>query len=128
MSATVATETRPRLQVDPRWATPLGIAIALVAAYVLMLVGARDQAQEQFINALTIGGVYALIALGYTMVYGIIELINFAHGEIFMCGSFVSWWLLTTLGFSGAISEPAILIGVLVLAFVVSMAVMGIVG
>ena len=43
----------------------------------------------QFFNALTIGGIYALIALGYTMVYGIIELINFAHGDIFMVGAFV---------------------------------------
>ena len=77
---------------------------------------------------MTIGAIYALIALGYTMVYGIIELINFAHGEIFMCGSFVSWWLLTTLGFSGAISDPILLIGVLILAFAVSMVVMGIVG
>ena len=39
------------------------------------------------------------------MVYGIIELINFAHGEIFMVGSFVCWWLLTTLGFTGAIQR-----------------------
>jgi len=62
------------------------------------------------------------------MVYGIIELINFAHGEIFMCGSFVSWWLLTTLGFSGAITDPLLLVGVLLLAFAVSMVVMGIVG
>src|SRR5215212_7020149 len=83
---------------------------------------------EQFINALTIGGVYALIALGYTMVYGIIELINFAHGEIFMVGSFVSWWLLTTLGFTGAITDPLLLIGVLALTFIVSMVVMGVVG
>ncbi|MGZ6269691.1 MAG: branched-chain amino acid ABC transporter permease, partial [Candidatus Limnocylindrales bacterium] len=93
-----------------------------------MIVGAREQAQDQFVNALTIGAIYALIALGYTMVYGIIELINFAHGEIFMCGSFVSWWLLTTLGFSGAISNPLLLAGVLVLAFLVAMVVMGIVG
>jgi branched-chain amino acid transport system permease protein len=128
MSATVATETRPHLQVDSRWVLPLGVAIALITAYVLMLIGAREQAQEQFINALTIGGVYALIALGYTMVYGIIELINFAHGEIFMVGSFVSWWLLTTLSFTGAITDPVILIGVLALTFLVSMGVMGVVG
>src|SRR5665811_1774909 len=65
---------------------------------------------------------------GYTMVYGIIELINFAHGEIFMCGSFVSWWLLTTLGFSGAITDPLLLLGILALAFAVSMLAMGVVG
>jgi len=107
---------------------PLAILAALVVAYLLMVIGAGAQAQEQFINALTIGAIYALIALGYTMVYGIIELINFAHGEIFMVGSFVCWWLLTTLGFSGAITDPVLLIAVLVLAFVVSMGVMGVVG
>ena len=54
-----------------------------------------DQAIEQLVNALTRGAIYALIALGYTMVYGIIELINFAHGDMFMVGAFVS---LTFLG------------------------------
>jgi branched-chain amino acid transport system permease protein len=123
------------------WRAPLAGAVALVVAYFVILAGivadpsqqltftsAIPQAQEQFINAVTIGAIYALIALGYTMVYGIIELINFAHGEIFMCGSFVSWWLLTTLGFSGAITDPLLLVGVLLLAFAVSMVVMGIVG
>ena len=43
---------------------------------------------EQLRNALTLGGIYALIAVGYTMVYGIIKLINFAHGEIYMVGAF----------------------------------------
>jgi len=128
-----------RLSIDQRWRLPIGIAISLVIAYILMVVGScsttgtgpcskLDQGQAQFINALTIGGVYALIALGYTMVYGIIELINFAHGEIFMVGSFVCWWLLTTLGFSGAITDPLVLIPVLILTFVVSMGVMGVVG
>ena len=55
---------------------------------------------QQFFNALTIGGIYALIALGYTMVYGIIELINFAHGEIFMVGAFIAMTFLVTLGFT----------------------------
>ena len=45
---------------------------------------------QQTVNALSIGAIYALIALGYTMVYGIIELINFAHGDIFMLGAFLS--------------------------------------
>ena len=43
---------------------------------------------QQLVNGITAGSVYALIALGYTMVYGIIQLINFAHGEIFMVGAF----------------------------------------
>ena len=44
---------------------------------------------QQLINGLTLGSVYALIALGYTMVYGILELINFAHGEIYMLGAYL---------------------------------------
>jgi len=136
---TGATARRRSLMVP--WRAPLAAAVALAVAYFVILAGivadssqqltftsAIPQAQAQFINAVTIGAIYALIALGYTMVYGIIELINFAHGEIFMCGSFVSWWLLTTLGFSGAISDPLLLVGVLLLAFAVSMVVMGIVG
>lgn len=48
---------------------------------------------QQFINGLSLGSVYALIALGYTMVYGIIRLINFAHGDIYMMGAFTSYFL-----------------------------------
>ena len=43
---------------------------------------------QQLVNGITLGGVYALIAVGYTMVYGVIQLINFAHGEIYMLGAF----------------------------------------
>lgn len=53
---------------------------------------------EQLINGLTLGSSYALIALGYTMVYGIIQLINFAHGEIYMFGAFAGLFLVTVLG------------------------------
>ena len=49
---------------------------------------------QQIINGLVLGSMYALIALGYTMVYGIINLINFAHGEVMMVGALTSWWLL----------------------------------
>ncbi len=128
MTTALSEPRAARRPLDGRLKTPIGIGLALVAAYVLMVIGAGPQGQEQFVNAMTIGAVYALIALGYTMVYGIIELINFAHGEIFMCGSFVSWWLLSTLGFSGAVRDPLVLVLVLILAFVVSMVVMGVVG
>ena len=53
---------------------------------------------QQLINGLTIGAVYALIALGYTMVYGIIQLINFAHGEVFMVGGYLGLAALLALG------------------------------
>ena len=45
----------------------------------------------QFINGLNIGSIYALIALGYTMVYGIAKLINFAHGDVIMVGAYISF-------------------------------------
>lgn len=48
---------------------------------------------EQLVNGLTIGGIYALIALGYSMVYGILKIINFAHGDIFMLGTFIGMTL-----------------------------------
>ena len=106
MTTAVSEPRAARMRIDQRWSVPIGVTISLVVAYLLMVIGSGPQAQEQFINALTIGAIYALIAIGYTMVYGIIELINFAHGEIFMVGSFVCWWLLTTLGFTGAIQDP----------------------
>lgn len=52
---------------------------------------------EQLINGLTIGGVYALVALGYTLVYGILTMINFAHGEVLMLGAFSGYWTLSLL-------------------------------
>jgi branched-chain amino acid transport system permease protein len=56
---------------------------------------------QQIINGLVLGSMYALVALGYTMVYGIINLINFAHGEVLMFGALTSWTVATALGDSG---------------------------
>ena len=53
---------------------------------------------QQLVNGITLGGVYALIAVGYTMVYGVIQLINFAHGEIYMLGAFLAYTLVAVLG------------------------------
>jgi len=55
---------------------------------------------QQCLNGLQLGAVYALIALGYTMVYGVLRLINFAHGDIFMIGAFVGHYLISHFGFS----------------------------
>jgi branched-chain amino acid transport system permease protein len=52
---------------------------------------------QQFINGISLGSIYALIALGYTMVYGIIQLINFAHGDIMMVGAYTGWFCTTVL-------------------------------
>jgi branched-chain amino acid transport system permease protein len=53
---------------------------------------------QQLVNGLTIGGIYAMIAVGYTMIYGVIQLINFAHGEIYMLGAFFSFTFITFMG------------------------------
>ncbi len=55
---------------------------------------------QQIINGLSLGSIYALIALGYTMVYGIIKLINFAHGDIYMIGAFIGLYCGKNLGLS----------------------------
>src|ERR1700747_1650884 len=47
---------------------------------------------QYLLNGIAVGAIYALIALGYTMVYGILKLINFAHGDVFMLGSFVGYY------------------------------------
>ncbi|WP_338472030.1 branched-chain amino acid ABC transporter permease [Niallia sp. XMNu-256] len=52
---------------------------------------------QQVVNGISLGSIYALIALGYTMVYGIVKLINFAHGDVFMIGSFVGFFSITVL-------------------------------
>lgn len=54
-----------------------------------------DDMLQQLVNGLILGSVYALIALGYTMVYGIIKLINFAHGDIYMMGAFIGYYLIS---------------------------------
>ncbi|MFY7913536.1 MAG: branched-chain amino acid ABC transporter permease, partial [Rubrivivax sp.] len=56
---------------------------------------------QQIINGLVLGSMYALVALGYTMVYGIINLINFAHGEVLMVGALTSWTVVSLLADSG---------------------------
>ena len=84
---------------------------------------------QQFFNALALGGIYALVALGYTMVYGIIELINFAHGDVFMVGAFVSFWILTVpLGQHGAIKDPSSSSGSSSSSSLVTMICMGVLG
>jgi branched-chain amino acid transport system permease protein len=87
-----------------------------------------DDLSNQFlpstVGGLAAGAIFALLALGYTMVYGVLRLINFAHSEIFMIGTFASLFVLTTMGVSGPLTGFA-LIGMLLLMLVVSMAAAG---
>jgi branched-chain amino acid transport system permease protein len=76
---------------------------------------------QQLTNGLIIGSMYALIALGYTMVYGILQLINFAHGEVFMIGSYVGLAVLSYAASSG-LSQTLPLALILLLTFLIAMA------
>src|SRR5439155_27087475 len=85
---------------------------------------------QQLINGLSLGMMYALLALGFTMVYGIIELINFAHFNVFMAGTFFGLWFLAFLGYGrGArpITDPCLAV-VLITAFAVTMLRSGLLG
>src|ERR1700730_17357661 len=72
-------------------------------------------------DGLTVGSIYALIALGYTLVYGVLKLINFAHSEVFMIGTFGSLFMLHALNVSGPETGFA-LVGVLALSLLAAMA------
>jgi branched-chain amino acid transport system permease protein len=78
---------------------------------------------QQLVNGLTLGSMYALIALGYTMVYGILKLLNFAHGEVYMIGAFAGFGVMTALGGPAA---PVVPVAVMVLImFLAGMAAAG---
>src|SRR5438132_4496868 len=91
-------ETRRQMTAAARWrrATELTSAVfpLIIIAVLILMIGlvwgrsGGSTAAGELRNGLTIGAIYALIAVGYTMVYGIIELINFAHGDIFVLGGF----------------------------------------
>ena len=81
---------------------------------------------QQLVNGLTLGSVYALIALGFSMVYGILKLLNFAHGEVYMIGAFIGYGVLIGLG--GA-TDPIVPAGVVILLmFLASMLGSGLLG
>lgn len=77
---------------------------------------------QQLINGLTLGSIYGLIAIGYTMVYGIVGMINFAHGDVFMVGSITSFILLLMFGLTGG-SGPFAIALALVVVIAISMVV-----
>ena len=85
---------------------------------------------QQVINGVSLGAIYALLALGFTIIYGIIELINFAHFNVFMVGSFIAMWALQLMGLEGQkflLSGPP-LVGALLLALVATMLISGAIG
>ncbi len=77
-------------------------------------------ALQQLINGISLGMIYGLIAVGYTMVYGIIGMINFAHGDVFMIGAFVSLIALLLLSMGGIMEGPAAILLVLVISIIIT--------
>jgi branched-chain amino acid transport system permease protein len=80
----------------------------------------------QVVAGLTLGSLYALLALGYTLVYGILKLLNFAHGDVYMIGSYIGYFVLTALGGSASPDVPTVLL--LVLMFAAAMLGSGLLG
>ena len=89
-----------------------------------------DLLLQQTINGLSLGAMYALLALGFTLVYGILELINFSHFNVFMVGSFIAMWVLQGFGLTGqdVILTGLPLVMVLLVAFTVTMVASGMIG
>ncbi len=89
-----------------------------------------DLLVQQTINGLSLGAMYALVALGFTLVYGILELINFAHFNVFMVGSFIALYVLQAFGLSGqsVLLAGWALAGVLLLALAAAMVGCGLLG
>src|ERR1700761_1741010 len=89
-----------------------------------------DVLLQQVINGVSLGAMYALLALGFTMVYGIIELINFAHFNVFMVGSFIAMWVFQAMGIVGQsrVLTGLPLAGMLLVVLVVTMVCTGALG
>ncbi|MFE2293601.1 branched-chain amino acid ABC transporter permease [Streptomyces sp. NPDC059452] len=81
-----------------------------------------NELPQQLVNGLLLGSMYGLVAIGYTMVYGIVQLINFAHGEIFMTGGFgaLSVWLMLPSGTSVLLALPLMIIGAIIVATLIA--------
>ena len=74
-----------------------------------------EQFLQQFLNGLAVGGIYALVALGYTMVYGVLKLINFAHGDLFTIGAYLGLTLLVSANIAGMVPLPLAILFVFIM-------------
>ena len=107
----------------------LGIAIIALLIYRVVTVGMAEQYPASFwvsqlINGLVLGGVYALVALGYTLIYGILFMINFAHGEVMMIGGVAGFFALQIANRFGWMEGSAAVV-VMALLFVMAIGMLG---
>ena len=94
------------------WALRIGVVLVVVVGTIGTLIKGRYNAAQWFdfvMFGLTIGSIYAQIALGYTMVYGVLRLINFAHGDIVMTGAFAGYFVAMPLDRSGFLESHPVL-------------------
>src|SRR5271157_3395158 len=93
------------------WALRIGVVLVVVGGSVSTLIKGRYGAIQWFeflVFGITMGSVYALVALGYTMVYGVLRLINFAHGDIMMTGAFSGYFVAAAFAGSGFLASSPI--------------------
>src|SRR5271166_5274324 len=105
------------------WALRIGVVLVVVGGSVSTLIKGRYGAVQWFeflVFGITMGSVYALVALGYTMVYGVLRLINFAHGDIMMTGAFSGYFIANTLDYSGFLNSSPVLAMAAILAVAVT--------
>lgn len=108
-----------RFKITPRNILMVIVILIFAAFLINSFLADPDLFIKQVINGLSQGAVFALIALGYTMVYGIVELINFAHGDVYMIGAFSGLTILSLLGVTEK-SPPGLIIFGIILCFVIS--------
>jgi branched-chain amino acid transport system permease protein len=107
------------------WLIGFAILLAVIVGIILTLSSGRYSPEDWVdltINGFALGGIYAVIALGYTLVYGILRMINFAHGEVFMSGPFIAYFVARALDQSGFLNQsPTTSVISLLIIFVVAM-------
>jgi branched-chain amino acid transport system permease protein len=120
-----ASVPQPQAPPGKRFADFIGaqiLWILLGGVLLILLLQDPERTLNNVVDGLSIGTIWALIALGYTLVYGIIELINFAHGEVFMIGSFISVSMYATLGMT---EDTGVLVLILGLLLVLAISMVG---
>ena len=111
-----------------RFVSTYGLILVLLAMPIAFGVsdivndGSLTRLANNLVDGVSNGTIWALVAIGYTLVYGIVELINFAHGEVFMIGSFVSASMFATIGLTAATGLIGLLVGLLLTLFVAMLA------
>jgi branched-chain amino acid transport system permease protein len=119
-AATLPAQPTARGKRARAFASTYGLIILLLAlpayfaVYDIVHDGSLTRIGNNLVAGVSNGAIWALVAIGYTLVYGIVELINFAHGEVFMIGSFSAASLIATLGLTQNTSVPLIVIGLVV--------------